>query len=544
MSVAFGTSMPSSTTVVATSTSTSPRGERAQDRLLLVGGERAVQQADARGRERAGAARRSAPIAVTAPGALARARARDRRRTPGARARPRRAGASYGGALLVGAAADGCRRRLPAARAARRGSTRRDRRGSASASVRGMGVADSTSRCGSARLAAPPATQRARCATPKRCCSSTTTRRRSREGQRRVQHRLRPDQQRDAPRGGVAPGRPRARRAGRARRERRAQRKTASRAASGASVRACCSASTSVGAISSVCPPAAATSAAAAKATAVLPLPTSPTSRRCIGPRAPRGRARSRRRRAPAPPVSAKAAAPRARAPARPRVGRRDRRAARPRSAARARRSRNASLHGEQLLQRQPAVRGRAARAERRERVLVESPGGAWTARSASRSVGTPRRARSPAIERLGARASTSASAAATIFSQTRAPDALDRRVARRGCPSPPAPPAPPSAAVTFVGCDELARARRRPCAAGPASATWRALGERLRHARAAAGTSARAATPPVLPRRRRRADGAGRRARAAPSPRTSTTVPVGQRRPAPPSGVTRRRSS
>ena len=41
-----------------------------------------------------------------------------------------------------------------------------------SASVRGMGVADMTSRCG--RVPLP--TSAARCSTPKRCCSSVTTR--------------------------------------------------------------------------------------------------------------------------------------------------------------------------------------------------------------------------------------------------------------------------------------------------------------------------------------------------------------------------------
>ena len=50
-----------------------------------------------------------------------------------------------------------------------------------------------------------------------------------------------------------------------------------------AKVRPCCSASTSVGAMSRLWPPARAMSKTAAKATAVLPLPTSPCNSRCMG---------------------------------------------------------------------------------------------------------------------------------------------------------------------------------------------------------------------------------------------------------------------
>ena len=56
-------------------------------------------------------------------------------------------------------------------------------------------------------------------------------------------------------------------------------------------MRSCCSASSSVGAISAVWQPASATASAASSAITVLPLPTSPSSRRCIGC----GRARSAR---------------------------------------------------------------------------------------------------------------------------------------------------------------------------------------------------------------------------------------------------------
>ena len=49
------------------------------------------------------------------------------------------------------------------------------------------------------------------------------------------------------------------------------------------SLRKCCSASISVGAINAHCQPASIATAAARAATTVLPLPTSPCSRRCIG---------------------------------------------------------------------------------------------------------------------------------------------------------------------------------------------------------------------------------------------------------------------
>ena len=51
MTVALGTSTPTSITVVATSTSSSPRCERAHHRVLLVGGQPAVQHAQPQARQ-------------------------------------------------------------------------------------------------------------------------------------------------------------------------------------------------------------------------------------------------------------------------------------------------------------------------------------------------------------------------------------------------------------------------------------------------------------------------------------------------------------
>ena len=219
MSVAFGTSRPSSTTVVATSTSSSPATNGAQHPLLLVGRERAVQQAHARGREappklaevpdgRDGAGAPGALAHVADDEGLVAARELLAQALVGGRASRRRRGRRR----VAGA-------RRPAGRSSRIEASRSPWR--ASASVRGMGVADSTSRCGSgAPAGAAPARAPPADATPKRCCSSTTTRRRSRNASAGSTHGVRPDDERDAARGDVGEhGRARARR--RARREQR-----------------------------------------------------------------------------------------------------------------------------------------------------------------------------------------------------------------------------------------------------------------------------------------------------------------------------------
>ena len=66
MTVAFGTSIPSSTTVVATSTSRRPRANARSVCSLRVGGQRAVQQADARRAQLARSSRACWATAVTA----------------------------------------------------------------------------------------------------------------------------------------------------------------------------------------------------------------------------------------------------------------------------------------------------------------------------------------------------------------------------------------------------------------------------------------------------------------------------------------------
>ena len=163
------------------------------------------------------------------------------------------------------------------------------------ATVRGIGVAVITSTCGGVAALLRNAS---RCSTPNRCCSSTTTSPRSKNWTVFSQQRVGPDddagiadadvEQRLAPRGGalIDPV--------------TSATRVASSAApsspcrpsgpSSASIdRACCCASTSVGASNAACPPESTTASIARSATTVLPDPTSPCSRRCIGT----GRARS-----------------------------------------------------------------------------------------------------------------------------------------------------------------------------------------------------------------------------------------------------------
>jgi hypothetical protein len=182
------------------------RRERAQRLLLRVGGQRAVQQADARGAELAQQARvlRDGGDRVIARGRLAH-RADDERLPPSAIAsrsgRRRRA----------------VRRRPthtpPRRRAARGRSVRNDASRSpcsASARLRGIGVADIDSRCGTPRAA--PARERGAHGDAEAVLLVDDRQPEARQPRRRVQQRLRPDQQRDAP-GGRALEQRRARRA-------------------------------------------------------------------------------------------------------------------------------------------------------------------------------------------------------------------------------------------------------------------------------------------------------------------------------------------
>ena len=188
MIVAFGTSTPTSITVVATRTSSSPRLEARHQLAPLGRPQPAVQEPDAVAR----AARRAA---AARPRARPRARrssrtprSTGRRRRPAGRRRGARAGAVYAsrarssvdpgghdrlavrrrlGDLADGeVAVDGERERA------------RDRR---------RGHVQHVRRCGRRR-------SRARCSTPKRCCSSTTATARSRQVDVLLDQRVRADE--------------------------------------------------------------------------------------------------------------------------------------------------------------------------------------------------------------------------------------------------------------------------------------------------------------------------------------------------------------
>ena len=192
------------------------------------------------------------------------------------------------------------------------------------------------------------ASSAARWRTPKRCCSSTTTSAELAELHAGLDERVRADRRAGArPRQAAEDARAGAPRAS-SRSAARRQRPPSSRS----SVRWCCSASVSVGAISAAWAPFSTARSIACSATTVLPLPTSPISSRCIG--------RSRREvgvdlaaRARSGPRSARTAATSA-------SGRPPRRAA---SSGRARRpprrarlrARHRQLEQEQLLEGEPA---------------------------------------------------------------------------------------------------------------------------------------------------------------------------------------------
>ncbi len=196
---AFGTSTPTSMTVVATSTSISPRGERAHDarpsRRSACGRAaprcacpRAAGSAQHRReglghvRGRAGGGRRARASAAgsvggrpSASGPPQRDRSPGTPRTPAAPARAPRRDAPTPAPTHPGFSASGttCDAIGAAARRAARAIVEMSRSpNTVIATVRGIGVAVSTSTCGGC---APLSRSASRWSTPKRCCSSTTT---------------------------------------------------------------------------------------------------------------------------------------------------------------------------------------------------------------------------------------------------------------------------------------------------------------------------------------------------------------------------------
>ena len=148
------------------------------------------------------------------------------------------------------------------------------------ATVRGMGVAVSTSTCGGT---APLRRRLSRCSTPNRCCSSTTTSPRSANCTVSPSSACVPMTMRDAPlaidsstcRRCAWPSWPVS----------STGRSSAARSGPRAATmeRRCWAASTSVGASRALWPPSSATASMARTATRVLPEPTSPCTRRFMG---------------------------------------------------------------------------------------------------------------------------------------------------------------------------------------------------------------------------------------------------------------------
>ena len=286
MTVALGTSMPTSMTVVATSTSASPAAKRA------------IASAFSRGRiwPCSRTTRSSREL-----GACAAARTRPWRRAPAAPRTPRRAG----------------RRRTPGARrAAPRGCARRPARARARPRRRASSIGRRPLRQLAQRrdVELAVAQQRAACAgSASRSCAARAAPApcRALRVQRRalahaeavllvddgdgeaVEDDRRPRSARGCPTTSASspvpslPSRSARRAAGVEPVSSAAG--TASPGMSACSVAKCCSASVSVGAISAACRPCSTARSIACSATTVLPEPTSPMSRRCIG----RARARS-----------------------------------------------------------------------------------------------------------------------------------------------------------------------------------------------------------------------------------------------------------
>ena len=284
MTVAFGTSMPTSITLVATSTSASPLANASIAACFAFERQLAVDELDPLVAELGGAQ----PLELHGGRlGLQRLRLLDQRADDEALA-PR--GDLLADPLVRARSARGRRRprtsrpaaARPAARAAR---WRRGRRRRSATSVRGIGVAVMCSACGASPSGAF-ASSAARWRTPKRCCSSTTH-----DGEVAELHRRPRSARACRPPAGArplpsAPSRSRRRAAGV---EPVSSSSGTRRRAARSSVRWCCSASVSVGAISAAWAPFSTARSIACSATTVLPAPTSPISSRCIG----RSRARS-----------------------------------------------------------------------------------------------------------------------------------------------------------------------------------------------------------------------------------------------------------
>ena len=313
MAVALGTLTPTSMTVVATSTSTSPAAKRRITSSLASGCIRPCSTSTRRPRERA----RGELLGDVEDGERRALLARRPRRSSSASSvRPSRL---RGLLLLVAdARADHVRlvarldllaHPLPGARQEVRlvlgghdmgGDRASGRPGSWSrtevsrspktviATVRGIGVAVMTSRCGGC---SPLERSASRCSTPKRCCSSTTTRprswnctlssisawvpmtipaspvTRSSSACRRAAAPIEPVSSTTLVPCSAPPSMP----------------PSASSPIISVIERWCCWARTSVGASIAAWPPASTTASIARSATSVLPEPTSPWRRRCIG---------------------------------------------------------------------------------------------------------------------------------------------------------------------------------------------------------------------------------------------------------------------
>lgn len=156
------------------------------------------------------------------------------------------------------------------------------------ATVRGMGVAVMTSRCGGCL---PLPRSASRCSTPKRCCSSTTTSPRS---WKRTLSSISACVPITMPASPVTRSSSACLRAAVpmdpvstttlvARSDPPSMPPSASSPIISTTERWCCWARTSVGASMAACPPASTTASMARRATRVLPEPTSPCSSRCIG---------------------------------------------------------------------------------------------------------------------------------------------------------------------------------------------------------------------------------------------------------------------
>ena len=292
--------------------------------------------------------------------------------------------ALVGGAPLVGAHAHDRRGgRAPRGRSVRNDASRSPC--SASARLRGIGVADIDSRCGT-----PPAATPARRAPRARSRRSGAARRRSpapRRGSRTAASSSACVPMSSATRPAAARSSSAAR-AARRRARRSSSRDLASRGAPPpAAARAPAARRAPRSAPSSgVCPPAAATSAAAPSATAVLPLPTSPTSRRCIGAgaREVRGDVVERA------PLRRGQREPERRLQARAHAARRRRRHRQRRRARRRPPPQEGDLRDEQRLERDAPARPR----QRARRATSPASPGACSARNDSASVGRSSRAR------------------------------------------------------------------------------------------------------------------------------------------------------